>query len=134
VAVSRGHKRVLEEDILTAESQYSVDMFDELRYEIRDIYPEIPDFGLSFLNVTAPISADEVYQRLKEAKVPDNQLVDVKNILLWFSFLGVHSSDNDNYSYEIFYDVAKLEAQNKSKGNSEIYYSIHPAFRKALTV
>jgi len=134
VAVSRGHTRVQEEDVLTAESQYSVDMFDELRYEIRDIYPDIPDFGLSFLNVTAPISADEVYQRLKEAHVLEVQLVDVKNILLWFSFLGVHSSDNDSYAYEVFYDVAKLDAKNKSKGNSEIFYSIHPAFRKALTV
>lgn len=134
VAVSRSHTRVNEADILSAESQFSSDMLDELRFEIRDIYPDIPDFVLSFLNVTAPMSEDDVYRRLKEAHVPDDQLVQVKNILLWFSFLGVHSSDEDNYAYQFLYDSAKLDAKNRSKGISETYYSIHPGFRVALTV
>jgi hypothetical protein len=134
VAASRGHSRVNVDDILNAEAQFSVDMLGELRFEIRDIYPNVPDFATSFLNAESAMSTDEVNRRLKDVGVPDDQLNEVKNILLWFSFLGVHSSENDRYSYEVFYDTAKLEAENKSRGSSEISYVIHPAFRKALTV
>lgn len=134
VAASRGHAKVTQADIFTAETQFSSDMLDELRFEIRDIYPDIPDFVLSFLNVTAPMPESEVYQRLKEAGVPDNQLVEVKNILLWFSFLGIHTGEDDSYSYQVLYDASKLAAKSKSKDGSDTYYSIHPAFSKALTV
>jgi hypothetical protein len=134
VAASRGHTRVDEADILNAESQFSSDMLDELRFEIRDIYPDIPDFVLSFLNVTAPMSEEDVYRRLKEAGVPDDQLAAVKNVLLWFSFLGMHSNYDDTYAYQVHYDSAKLDAKARSRGISETYYSIHPAFKIALTV
>jgi hypothetical protein len=134
VAASRGHTRVQEEDIFTAESQFSVDMLDEIRYEIRDVYPDIPDFALSFLNVTEPFSTDELYLRFMDAGVAEDRLEGVKNILLWFSFIGVHSNETDSYAYEMFYDVSKLEAHNKSKNSSNILYTIHPAFRMALTV
>jgi hypothetical protein len=134
VAASRGHTRVQEEDIFTAEVQFSVDMLDEIRYEIRDVYPDIPDFALSFLNVSEPISTDELYLRLMDAGIPEDQVEEVKNILLWFSFLGVHSGGTDSYAYEMFYNVSKLEAHHKSKNRSEILYTIHPAFMRALTV
>jgi len=134
VAASRKHTRVKEEDIFVAESQYSVDMLDEMRYEIRDVYPDIPDFALSFLNVEEPFSTDELYLRLMDAGIPETQLEEVKNVLLWFSFLGMHSGETDSYAYKMFYDVSKLEAYTKSKNNSQTLYTIHPAFRKALTL
>lgn len=134
VAASRRHTRVQEEDIHIAESQYSVDMLDEIRYEIRDVYPDIPDFALSFLNVVEPFSKDELYQRFMEAGIPEAQAEEVKDVLLWFSFLGVHSGEADKYAYEMFYDISKLEAYARSKNSSQTLYTIHPAFRKALTV
>ncbi len=134
IAVSRGHSRVQQEDMIVAEAQFSVDMLDELRYEIRDVFPELPDFALSFLNVKEPLSSKEVDERLKDAGVPDNQLAKVKGILLWFSFLGLHLGNMNSYSYEVSYDVAKLEAQHDSVENIDAFYVIHPAFMKALTV
>ncbi len=134
VAASRAHKRVQKEDIFTAEAQFSVDMLDELRYEIRDNYPDFPDFALSFLNVSAPMTEAEVAEHLREAHVPEEKLAEVRDILLWFSFLGVHLPQGDTYSYEVFYDVPKLRAQGRANDKAEILYTIHPAFKQALTV
>jgi len=124
-------EQVKPDDIFKAESQYSSDMLDELRYEIRDIYPNIADFALSFLNVENPLTGDEVNQRLINAGIAEENVATVKNILLWFSFFGVHIGDTDSYAYDVSYDVAKLEAQHDK---SQALYSIHPAFKKALTV
>jgi hypothetical protein len=125
---------VQKEDIFTAEAQFSVDMLDELRYEIRDNYPDFPDFALSFLNVSAPMTEAEVAEHLREAHVPEEKLAEVRDILLWFSFLGVHLPQGDTYSYEVFYDVPKLQAQGRANDKAEILYTIHPAFKQALTV
>jgi len=134
IAVSRGHNRVLQEDILAGEAQFSADMLNDLRYEVRDVFPQLPDFAPAFLGTSEFLSLDDVALRLMEVGVPETQVEEVKSILLWFSFLGVRIADTESYAYEVSYDLAKLEAQHVKVVASQAGYSIHPAFRAALSL
>jgi ABC-type cobalamin/Fe3+-siderophores transport system ATPase subunit len=134
IAVSRGHNRVLQEDIIAGEVQFSLDMLNDLRYEVRDIFPQFPDFAPAFLGAVEFMTSDDVALRLMDVGVPEKQVDEVKNVLLWFSFLGVRIKDNESYAYEVAYDIAKLEAQHEKSTETKSTYSIHPAFRAALSL
>ena len=86
VAVSRSHQRVLEEDILTAESEFSLDMLNEIRYEYRDVFPAHQDLLLGFLGVAPYLSMDYVHIVFLEANLPEKDWSKGFNMLLWYSF------------------------------------------------
>jgi hypothetical protein len=132
IAVSRGHNHVDQEDILTGEAQFSADMINDLRYEVRDIFPNLPDFTYAFLGANVILSSEEVDLRLLDAGISKEQLQEVKDILLWFSFLGFRIGESESYAHEVSYDIAKLQAQHNKSLPTETSYSIHPAFRAAL--
>jgi hypothetical protein len=46
IAVSQGHDRVEKEDTLAGETQFSADVLNGLHYEMRDVFPNLPDFAL----------------------------------------------------------------------------------------
>ncbi len=133
IAVSRGHERVQQDDIFTAEEGFSEDMLNELRYEIRDIFPDLPDVALAFIGADNVMSGEEIDLRLSEAGVPENKLEEVREILLWFAFIGICMDDNESYSYIVSYNMAKLRATLKDTKESDMIYSIHPAFRRILS-
>ena len=70
----------------------------------------------------------EVKQLLLEAKIPPDKIEDVVRLLLWFGFLGIYVSADDNrYSYQYQHDVKRMQ-----KDSVQSPYCIHPGFHKAL--
>ena len=134
IAVSRNHPRVDQDDITAAEKSFSEDMLNELRYEMRDIFPSLPDIALAFLGYMGSFAENEVSSKLIECGVSEDQLPSVIEILLWFAFLGIKIGENEHYSYQVSYNMAKLKHSSDKRGNSERIYAIHPAFSKALLV
>jgi len=133
IAVSRSHKRVEEKDVRDAEMGFSEDMFNDLRYELRDVFPQHPDVLLKFVGWSnARLSMTEIDFILQDAKVPDVDIPKVRDALLWFSFIGVVSSDRESYSYQTFYNLAKLKGMIGDAPTDASVYVIHPAFRRAL--
>jgi len=133
VAVSRNHERVEQDDILNAEYEFSEDMLNELRYEMRDIFPELPDLPLLFIGSEEWLTKKDIDCRLIEGNVSVEQLERVKEILLWFSFLGIKDGENEYYSYQFLYNLEKLRVIEKGPNADKMVYSIHPAFRLALS-
>lgn len=134
VAVSRDHDRVEQEDIRIAEKEFSEDMLNELWYEIRDVLPETPDLLLEFLGTQCAITRDEVHFALLEAGVVEDQLDRTRDLLIWFSFLGVRSGDEERYAYQFQHNVSKLRILEKQSDSEARVYVVHPAFRTALEV
>lgn len=134
VAVSRSHERVLEEDILSAESEFSLDMFNEIRYEYRDVFPDHQELLLGFLKVGPRLSKEDVHIVFLEAKLPEDDWDKGLNMLLWYSFLGVTDGVRDHYSYQYSYSVPHVKAINKRKGSDAAVFVIHPAFHSALGI
>lgn len=132
IAVSRGHSRVEQEDILAAENEFSEDMLKELQYEIRDIYPDLPDLLVGFLGCSEKLSSDELDLILLDAGASEEQLQQLRDLLLWFSFMGILKDDEEYYAYTYHYNMPKLKALRKSRAPERSAFVVHPAFRRAL--
>ncbi len=124
VAVNRGHERVLEDDILKAEEIYSDDMLLAMSFEIKDVVQAEDDALYDFLGCPTHLAQDEVLRRVGGK----NKVLD---LLVWFGFLGVQSSQQEEprFAYQVRYNTAKLLAPLKQGHGA---FVVHPAFRKAL--
>lgn len=134
VAVSRGNSRVEQDDIKKAEEEFSEDMLNELMYEIRDVFPNMPDIPLAFIGQDRFLSSEDLSLILMGANVPEEQVSNVVDRLLWFSFIGVAQGDDEFYSYTYLYNIDKLKAQMRGDKPDMKRYVIHPAFNSALSL
>lgn len=134
IAVSRNHSRVEQDDVRAAEHQYSQDLLDELRYEMRDVFPGCPDLPLAFMGMKGALSWKEIRERLAAIGVPEEMLDEVRRLLLWFSFLGIVGSDGDTFAYQYLYNMPKLEGLIADAKGTDRIYAIHPGFHMALAV
>ncbi len=134
VAASHGHSYVFEEDITTAERAFSEDMLDGLRLEIRDIYPQYGKLLHGFVGYSSSVSFEDIELIADQADIPQSSLDHLLRTLLWFSFLGVVVGDDVRYSYEMMYDMHKLEAFHRGIDREKREYQVHPAFLKALEI
>jgi len=107
-------------------------MLNELRYEMRDVFPEYPDLLLAFLSIERRLSQEYVDLILMELDISEEWCSSIRDALLWFSFLGIVKEDVEHYAYDFLYNVPKLKALVKDASASDAVFVIHPAFRKAL--
>jgi len=129
VAINRGHDKVTEDDVLYAEGLFSEDALVDLTLELKDVSPKYADVPYGFIGANAVISDEELSIRLLEAGVDEPRHEKVKELLLWFGFVGLHiSPDNERYSFEHQYNLKMM----KAGVTKPFTYSIHPAFRKHL--
>jgi hypothetical protein len=130
VAVSRGHDRVTEGDVLYAEKSFSANALHDLAFDIKDVKAELTDVPYSFIGSESVLSPSDVESRLSNAGVPAKDITQALDLLLWFGFLGIHVSatDEERYSYQYQHDLRKMRL-----GLLGAYaYCIHPAFRREL--
>jgi len=129
VAVNRGHEQVKEQDILRAEKAYSEDALVDITHELGDINQRFADVPYAFIGARAVLSEQELYAKLADSSIDGKDAPIIKNLLLWFAFLGLRAGlDQERYSYEYQHDPKKMERAVEG----EFVYCIHPAFRKAL--
>lgn len=129
VAINRGHEQVAEQDIAYAEQPYSDDALVDLAMELKDVKPEYGNAPYAFIGSRAVLTPSEVNISLSNAGLPMNDFVTIKDLLLWFGFLGIFIyPDEERYSYQFEHNLQKMRS-----GISEHIYCIHPAFRKALS-
>ena len=134
IAASRNHIRVEQEDITSAEREFSEDMLNALSYEIRDVFPEYPKVLNAFIGQNHRLSTEDLEIIIMDTGVPEQEIENVKDTLLWFSFLGITHEEDARYSYQIGYNLAKLKNYIQSTNPQALVYVIHPAFRVALEV
>jgi hypothetical protein len=134
VAVSHNHTRVMQDDIIKAEKEFSEDMFNELSFEMRDVFSKYPDILDFFLGSQYILSKDEIYFIFLQAELKEDDFDNVLDVLLWFSFIGVIVNEDEHFAYQNNYNTKKLlHLTDEEKPDSRVYV-IHPAFRKALEI
>lgn len=127
-AINRGHDKVTEEDIRQAERAYSQDAFVDIILELKDVNTMYADVPYSFIGASEVLSKKDVEKRLGEAGVRSAEFQGVLELLLWFGFLGIYASaDEERYSYHFQYDLKKMQS-----GLQQYAFCIHPSFRAAL--
>jgi hypothetical protein len=128
VAVNRGHDRVTEADIQQAERAYSEDAFVDITLELKDVNPKYSDVPYAFIGANEILSRIDVETKLEAADVSPEDFERVFDLLLWFGFLGIYvSADEERYSYQFQHDLKKMQS-----GLTQHAYSIHPSFRSSL--
>ena len=128
VAINRGHDRVTESDIQQAERAYSEDAFVDITLELKDVNTMYADVPYSFIGACEILSKQEIEGRLQEAGVSPAECDSVLELLLWFGFLGIYvSSEEERYSYAFQYDLKKMQS-----GMQRYSFCIHPSFRATL--
>jgi hypothetical protein len=107
------------------------DMLNDLRYEIRDVFPQYPEVLNKFIKQSGSLSKDDVALILMDAGVDERRIESVLDILLWFSFLGVIHQNEHHYSYQLHYNLPKIKSIFPSNSSLPAFV-IHPAFHMAL--
>ena len=127
-ALNRGHEKVTEGDILQAERSYSYDLLGDVSFELKDVSPEYADVLYAFIGSKTPLAKDELIRRLNEIGIVPDKIEHAIELLLWFGFLGIRvSTDEEMYSYQFQHDIKRMQSQQQQP-----IYCIHPGFRKAL--
>jgi hypothetical protein len=128
VAVNRRHEQVTEDDILHAERSYSDDGLVDLSLELKDVRPEFANAPYAFIGAQINMPPSEVGTALMRAGIAADQLEKVRELLLWFGFLGIYLyPDEERYSYQFEHNLQKMKS-----GAERYAYCIHPGFRQAL--
>jgi len=132
VAVSREHIRVEQEDLRAAEVAFSEDMLNDLRYEIRDVAADFPDLLHEFIGQPKRFGETQLNLLLYGKGIEDIGLQRIKDLLLWFCFLGFSVRDDERFAYQTLYNLPKLKMLASQASSGELIYVIHPAFWLAL--
>jgi hypothetical protein len=136
-AVNMSRAKICREDIDKAVGQYSADLGNEIGLEIRDVFPQANDVLYSFLGASSRLTLAAIYEKFREAHVPEERWQDLVEILLWFAFIGVVPPSlgaESTYSYSVYYDMKKLRRLAKDFEEAAVQFDIHPAFRPFLEV
>jgi hypothetical protein len=130
VAVNRRHEQVMEDDILHAERSYSDDALVDLSLELKDVRPDFANAPYTFIGADSHLLASEVESGLMKAGIPAEQLEKVRELLLWFGFLGIFIyPEEERYSYQFEHNLQKMKS-----GIGQFAYCIHPAYRQSWAV
>lgn len=133
VALNRNHGNVLSEDIKQAEKSYSEDMLLMTQFEIEDTHPKYKNLLYSFDGVKNLLSKREIADIVLKHGLPEDEIKNVTELLLWFGFLGVKiiATTEEKFSYMVGHNLHHL--MQPIEDNSATFI-IHPGFHKALNI
>lgn len=136
-AINRGHFPIKEEDILTAEEQYSHYVFKRVDLEntLTDISLENVIFG--FAGMPAILTESEIVKVLELEGVSEEKMETVIDFLHELTFLGLETKENDFVFFdtpEEFRKKRKLAQRFAEKQRQEQRFQIHKAFRAYLEI
>lgn len=130
-AINRGHEIVDESDVNSAIEQMSLYLVSDFGYEIRDVAGTPDDIFYLFIGSPEkikPSQLDDILSRI-DIGMPQSQVVD---LLLWYGFLGIVAANGSKvFIYDRAYDIRRLEAERRSRGNS-LEFALNPAFLSGL--
>ncbi len=133
-AVNLGHQNIDVEDIEHGGEAYSSDLLNNIAFEIRDVFPTGADALYEFIESPVELSRVQLRDALTRS-VGGERWEELLELLLWYGFLGVVRDDEEvAYIYHVKYDIKRLKALVKKRGEDSVRFYINPAFWKALEV
>lgn len=133
-ALTLGHERMSEEDILKAEGVFSTDVVQDTNLELRDVFPQYEGLLYAFIGATSECSLEDIRVRLVILGVEEKDTEHVIRLLLWYGFIGIQDDSRDpKYIYDKNYHLAVFEAFFKARREVSPVL-IHPAFWRGLDI
>ena len=134
IGASKNHARVNSDDIIEAERQYSEDMFSELRYELRDVFPEFDNILPNFIGSGSKYSKEDINLIALEAGIPEQSIDKILSVLVWFCFVGVLQGADTIFAYNLGYNQDRINKLLHSTDEGTPRFIVHPAFRSAIQI
>lgn len=88
-AVNRGHSRIEEKDLTSAEQQYSRFALDSLLVESGSRVPRLDELVYEFVGGPEILAADDILRAMRVVGIPDDLLNEVIETLCEITFLGL---------------------------------------------
>lgn len=130
-AAQSNHDRLEEDDLIRAVDSYSVELLQNLNFEIRDVFPQADRLVYGFSNQDVWLDRSTVEKIITSRVGLDANLDRVTDILLWMGFLGVVAANGSEiYIFDTGENIDLLKAQTGFGPNA--IFSLHPTFRVAL--
>lgn len=134
-AVNLGKSRIDDRDIDSGLAAYSSDLLLDISFEIRDVAPYAEDILYAFIGVKKTFSFTDYQIVLAQHGVHEEELDSITTILLWHAFLGIVRNDaNMDFIYSVNYDMKRLKAILRKRGEEYVTLGINPAFWPVLGV
>jgi hypothetical protein len=132
VAINRGHNRIDDDDLSTAEHSYSQDLLLETAFEIADTRPEYGDVVLGFEASGKRLTIEEATSHAIYGGVAESDAPTAIQVLISYGFLGVVPANSEEvlYSFAVRNDRRLFLPLERG----DCLLAIHPAFRSALGV
>jgi hypothetical protein len=136
IAINRGHSRVEEEDVLSAQDSYSQFAFEALLVENGITVEEFEAVLLEFLEVDPYQTRDEVLQIVANAHINEMKVEQIFARLKAVSFLGIETRSGIFEYPDIgrASEKAEILARKNSASEGAARLCIHPAFRAFLAI
>lgn len=136
-AVNRGHGRIEESDMLSAQSQYSHFALNSVLTEATPRVQEIDDLLLEFAGGAEIVDTDQIKVALRKAGISETRIGEIVDLLTELTFLGPEIATG---RFEFIYDEddlakTRVMARNLSDQNAApARYRVNPAFHAFLEI
>ncbi len=131
-AINLNHEKIQKEDIEKGLTAYSTDLLADIGYEINDVASGVEDILYAFIGCDAAMNRSRLDSILSEFGVDDQQFDNIFDLLIWYGFIGVIHESEAKYIYDFNYSMKLITGFVKN--NSELNYSVNPAFWPALMI
>jgi hypothetical protein len=135
-AIDRGHDRVLEEDFVSALSDYSQYAYEALLVENGVTVPEMEDALLGFLDASEVATYSERVESLRGAGIAESRVDVLIQKLISMSFLGLEVRPSVFVYPEVgtAMSAAIARAQKLQQDRADQRLSVHSAFHDFLEI
>ena len=136
-AVNRGHGRIEETDLLSAQLEYSRFALNSVLAEATPRIPEIDDLLLEFASGREVVDGEDIKVAMRRAGISEVRIVEVIDLLVELTFLGPETSFGrfDFINDEDSLSKTRVMARKLSEESGlPARYRINPAFHAFLEI
>jgi hypothetical protein len=136
-AVNRGHGRIDEADLLSAQLEYSRFALNSVVAEGAPRVPEIDDLLLEFARAREIVDRDNIIVAMRRAGINEIRLAEIVDLLTELTFLGPETTPGrfDFINDEDSLMKTRVMARNLSEeAGRPIHYRVNPPFHAFLEI
>ena len=136
-AVNRGHGRIDESDLLSAQLEYSRFALNSLVAEGAPRIPEIDDLLLEFARAREVVDGEDIKVAMRRAGISEIRLAEIVDLLTELTFLGPETSPDrfDFINDEDSLMKTRVMARNFSEEvGRPTHYRVNPPFHAFLEI
>jgi hypothetical protein len=136
-AANRNHNRIEAGDFADGLKIYSKNLAEEISFEIRDVFPDVPDAVYVFITASKILKRDDIELYFMDAGIPETKWTELIDILLWYGVLGFADPNGDTfyiYSDNVSYDMRLLTGRARKIFGDKPVYAVNPAFWPCLDI